>query len=453
LISLSFQQKSRYPGHQGMPKRLGSFIVKNKLNIILVLTFGLVAHGTDQKPKSIAGTYVGVVDDDQAKVVIKADGSIIIRPNVDAADLVLRGTWKRKGNLVTASLADNDGAKGTIHLRVDGGDLVMVKVIEPDGDVKQFGRPQFEKKNALAKKGPAGVYVGIYDDEQLQVEVKPGGAFVVKAAADPNGEPIYSGDWKATGFGLSARILTDDGQQATVEMVTTAKGLAIRKVIDPDGEEQVFAEARLKRVKKDGKASPAEAKKLAGVWLGVIEEEEARVVVKADGTLTVTPDVNDPDQVMRGTWKLAKGEVIAQLRGDEGRVTVHLAVDGADLVLKKFVNSNGEEETFEPPRLRRKETFDNQKFAGVYEGEVDESAVKLSLELNGVLLAEVNNCGELETHTFKWVGKGNHVSAITDDGLKITFRADGKDLLLIRIESPDGEVEAHEPRFRKQKDK
>jgi hypothetical protein len=26
-------------------------------------------------------------------------------------------------------------------------------------------------------------------------------------------------------------------------------------------------------------------------------------------------------------------------------------------------------------------------------------------------------------------------------------------LLLIRIESPDGEVEAHEPRFKKQKDK
>ena len=60
---------------------------------------------------------------------------------------------------------------------------------------------------------------------------------------------IYSGTWKATDFGLSAQILTDDGQQATVEMVTTAKGLAIRKVINPDGEEQVFAEARLKRVK------------------------------------------------------------------------------------------------------------------------------------------------------------------------------------------------------------
>ena len=42
--------------------------------------------------------------------------------------------------------------------------------------------------------------------------------------------------------------------------------------------------------------------------------------------------------------------------------------------------------------------------------------------------------------------------ATTDEGLKIIFRADGKDLLLIRIESPDGEVEAHEKRFKKQKD-
>jgi hypothetical protein len=245
-----------------------------------------------------------------------------------------------------------------------------------------------------------------------------------------------------------------------VEMVTTAKGLAIRKVIDPDGEEQVFAEARLKRVKpgkkKIRKAPPkapgVAAKKLTGTWLGQTEEGQARVVVKADGTLAVTPDVDDPDQVLRGTWKLAEGEVIAQLRGDDIVVTIHLAVDGADLVLKKIVKPNGDEETFEPPRLRRKETFDNQKFAGVYEGEVKESTVKLSLELNGVLLAELNNCGELETHNLKWVGKDNRVVATSEDGLKVILRADGKDLLLLRIESPDGEVEAHERRFKKQKD-
>ena len=223
--------------------------MKNRLFTILALALGLAAHGADQKPKSIAGSYVGKVDKHRAKVILKADGSIVIRPNPDAEDFVLSGTWKRKGNSVIASVADPVGAKGTVHLRVNGGDLVMVKVIEPDGDVKQFGRPQFEKKKALAKKGPAGVYVGVYDDEQLQAEVKPSGAFVVKAVADPNGEPIYSGNWKATGFGISATVLTDDGQEATVEMVTTAKGLAIRKVIDPDGEEQAFAEARLKRVK------------------------------------------------------------------------------------------------------------------------------------------------------------------------------------------------------------
>ena len=90
--------------------------------------------------------------------------------------------------------------------------------------------------------------MGVYEEDELQVKMKPGGAFVVKAVADPNGAPIYSGNWKATGFGISATVLTDDGQEATVEMVTTAKGLAIRKVIDPDGEEQAFAEARLKRV-------------------------------------------------------------------------------------------------------------------------------------------------------------------------------------------------------------
>ena len=224
-------------------------MIKNKLFTILALALALAAHGADKKHKSIAGTYAGKVDNDQATAVLKADGSIVIRPNVDAADFVLRGTWKRKGNAVTATLADPDGAKGTVHIRVAGGDLILLKAFAPDGEVKQFGQPRFEKKKALAKKGPAGVYVGVYEEDELQVEVKPGGAFVVKAAADLNGEPVYSGNWKATGFGLSAQILTDDGQQATVEMVTTANGLAIRKVIDPDGEEQVFAEARLKRVK------------------------------------------------------------------------------------------------------------------------------------------------------------------------------------------------------------
>ena len=224
-------------------------MIKNKLLTILALTLALAAHGADKKHKSIAGTYAGKVDNDQATAVLKADGSIVIRPNADAEDFVLRGTWKHKGNEVTATLADPRGEKGTVYLRVNGDDLILLKLIEPGGEVVQWSRPQFERKKALSKKGPAGVYVGVYEEDEFQVEVKPGGAFVVKAAAEPNGEAIYSGTWKATDFGLSAQILTDDGQQTTVEMVTTAKGLAIRKVIDPDGEKQVFAEARLKRVK------------------------------------------------------------------------------------------------------------------------------------------------------------------------------------------------------------
>ena len=128
----------------------------------------------------------------------------------------------------------------------------MLKVIEPDGEVKQFSPPLFKRTKRLADKGPSGVYTGKFDGEQLQVEVKPGGDIVVLSAEDLNGDAIYTGKWKATDFGLSARVKTEGGEEAHVEFAVTDKGLAIRKVINPNGEEETFGEARLKRQKHSG---------------------------------------------------------------------------------------------------------------------------------------------------------------------------------------------------------
>ena len=44
----------------------------------------------------------------------------------------------------------------------------------------------------------------------------------------------------------------EDGEEANVEFAVTVGGLAIRKVINPNGEEETFGEARLKRQKHSG---------------------------------------------------------------------------------------------------------------------------------------------------------------------------------------------------------
>ena len=204
------------------------------------------------KDPTIVGTYVGVVEGDQATVILKADGSMVIRPNDEDRRVVLCGTWKRAGNYIHAKLKDLKDEKGTILLRVDNSDLVLVKIVRPDGETKQFGPPLFKRKRRLADRGPVGVYIGKFDDEQLQVEVRPGGEMMVLSAEDPNGDAIYTGNWKVTDVGLSARVKTADGEEATVEFAVTDKALAIRKVINPNGEEETFDEARLKRQKRSG---------------------------------------------------------------------------------------------------------------------------------------------------------------------------------------------------------
>ena len=212
--------------------------------------------GADGKGKlkdpTIVGTYVGVVEGDQATVILKADGSVVIRPNDEDRRVELLGTWKRTGNYIHAKLKDLKDEKGTILLRVDNGDLVLVKIVRPDGEEKQFGPPIFKRKKRLADKAPVGVYIGKFDGELLQVEVRPGGEMVVLSAEDPNGDAIYTGKWKVTDVGLSARVKTEDGEEATVEFAVTDKSLAIRKVINPNGEEETFDDARLKRQKRSG---------------------------------------------------------------------------------------------------------------------------------------------------------------------------------------------------------
>ncbi len=234
--------------------------MKNKLIAIITLTFALTLFGADKKAPPVAGTYKGEIEGEQATAILKADGSITVRPSAEQPKFALRGTWKRADNTITAKLKDPGGDEGTVFFKIDQGDLLLVKVITPDGKVKEFSAPQFKRNKRLADKGPAGVYVGWYDSEELSVQVKPDGAFTVTPCEDLNGGPIFVGKWKATEHGLRATLKSADEEpgadeeESIVDFVTTATGLAIIKMVSGDGEEELFGNGnRLKRQKRGGK--------------------------------------------------------------------------------------------------------------------------------------------------------------------------------------------------------
>ena len=223
-----------------------------KLVATLTLVLGItasVALGEDKKAPPVAGTYKGAIEGEQATAILKADGSIIVRPSADRPKFTMRGKWKREGDTITAKLKDPTGDEGTVIFKMDGGDLMLVKVITPDGEVEEHGTPQFKRNKRLADKGPAGVYIGWFDEEHLSVQVKPDGSFTVIPCDDLKGGPIYVGKWKATERGLRVTMTSKDEEgeeEATVDFVTTATGLAIIKVVNGDGEVESF-DSRLKR--------------------------------------------------------------------------------------------------------------------------------------------------------------------------------------------------------------
>ena len=243
-------------------------------------------RGADDKVKSpsIAGTYAGVVKDDQAVVMLKADGTMTVRPKANNKDFVLSGTWKRNGNRITAKLTDPDGEEGTLFLRVDGGDLVLEKVIEPGGDETQFSPPLFALKKKGPGKAPAGVYEGTHDGDELRVTLKDNRTLTVKPTdPDADAEATLLGKWKpGKEAGTLALELDGDNGLLRVMVKIDGAGMHLLKLEKPDGEVETFTEARLKRVKaapkKDAQTSPNGA---AQNGLALIRLENSKLIVEA----------------------------------------------------------------------------------------------------------------------------------------------------------------------------
>jgi len=225
--------------------------VKLLFSLVLAVGFlsGAAAADKAKKKPAIAGTYVGQVDGDQAKAVLKADGLIVVHPTQESPGFKLHGKWKRAGKLITAKLKDPEGREATVTFSPAAMSLTVLKIVKPSGEVEEFKSPQFAKKKALADKGPAGVYVGEFDGEQLQIELAAKGRFFVRAAEDPDEGEIYTGKWNLTDKGLSATITDEEGAATTLRMRVTDAGFALVSTVNAEGEEKYF-EARLKRVNK-----------------------------------------------------------------------------------------------------------------------------------------------------------------------------------------------------------
>ena len=93
----------------------------------LALVTGLLnSVWADNKKPVLAGVYVGVVEGDIARAILKADGTMILHPNDDEPGVVMRGFWKADGNTVTAKLAFFDGDQGTVVFDRDGAFMVYL---------------------------------------------------------------------------------------------------------------------------------------------------------------------------------------------------------------------------------------------------------------------------------------------------------------------------------------
>ena len=165
----------------------------------------------------------------------------------------MRGTWKAEGNTVTAKLVFFDGDQGTEVFHRDGADLILRKIISPDGEVDELTAPHFAKKKALADKGPAGIYTGEFDGEGMQVELQPNGHTSVRSAEDPNEGEIFTGTWKVNDAGVLISVETECGDGAKVFVQITDRGFKILRVVSPDGVETYEDGARLKRQKRGKK--------------------------------------------------------------------------------------------------------------------------------------------------------------------------------------------------------
>ena len=222
--------------------------MKTTIALVALTAMGLLAAEPKGKvdPK-LAGVYHGTIDDDKVVLTLNPDGTATAKPPDE--DIRLKGKWRlaKPGVVVSLSHPDDPDKKAVVSFRIAGADLLLSKVLGPDGDVKTFDAPRFRQTKAGDKKF-TGEYKGEYDEQKFRMVVKAGGALEIWPD-DPNApEPLHRGTWKAGKNGINCIIKTDDGD-AKVNLRADGKDFVMVKLEEPDGEVKVL-ETRFKRVKK-----------------------------------------------------------------------------------------------------------------------------------------------------------------------------------------------------------
>ncbi|MDP7052116.1 MAG: hypothetical protein QF600_09340 [Verrucomicrobiota bacterium] len=313
--------------------------------VLLVLGgAGLLAKEPDAA--ALAGVYRGQVDGGKALIVLKADGTALVKPPDAGEDDRVRGTWKQEkpGLVLRIDAPDNPGEKVVVRFRIEAGVLMLVNVIESNGEEKTFAPPRFKQAKAGNKKF-TGEYKGLFEEKPMHLVVLEDGKVQVWPDVPNVFEPLYHGTWKAAD-GLTVCKVQTDGGNAEFHLRPSEKDYLLVQVEKPGGEVKKFGAPRFRRVNQAAvvpKPLNAATRKLAGKYVGKVKNKQAVLELRADGTAAAWPQTENQNRVLRGTWSLKEGKITAKLKsGDDTQTgTLLLAVDGADLILKKIIDPDG----------------------------------------------------------------------------------------------------------------
>ena len=308
--------------------------------VLLVLgVAGLLAK--EPNAVALAGVYLGQVDGGKALVMLKADGTALVKPPDAGEDVRVRGTWKREKPGVVLELTglNHPNEKVTVRFRIENRELVLVSVTEPDGNFKTHEPPRFKQTKAGDKKF-AGEYKGKHDGDSLRVVFKEKGKAEVWPDDTHATEARFRGTWNEVN-GLVVCVLQSDGGEAKVQLQPDGKDFLLLKLENPDGKVSVFEVSRFKRVKKTAKDKPipVDAKTLVGIYLGKVEGTAARIKLRANGTASAWPDIAQKTRHLQGKWELKGKTVKAILKSKNGGAgTIVLEVGESGLILTKVID-------------------------------------------------------------------------------------------------------------------
>ncbi len=196
--------------------------------------------------------------------------------------------------------------------------------------------------------------------------------------------------------------------------------------------------------------NPTTPAPLAGLYRGEVGGKMSQVRVNADGTLLLHPRLDEPNRRAPGTWEKKGDAIVATFKTPDGDGQAWLRVFGNALVMEKLQTPDGEIEVFAPSLFKRTVTNAGPPHTGTYEGTIDDGEVKVELSANGKAVVSSKDTNSQPLHQGIWKSTPGGVEITVgdkDNQSKAYLRAEGRDLLLYKLEEADGNVENFQPRL------